>query len=114
MKSKPRSAVDMTEAEWQTWVIARAKEQGWSVCHIRRGMIDGRWLTNAGDPGFPDLVLLRPPQLVFLELKREVGAVVPDRQVEWISGLQQVQSVEAYIVRPSDFGDVLSLLAPED
>jgi hypothetical protein len=114
MKPKPRSADEMTESQYQTWVIERAKENGWRVCHIRRGMIDGKWLTNAGDPGFPDLVLLRPPQLVFLELKRERGAVVADRQVEWIGELQQVQEVEAYIVRPTDFGDVLSLLAPID
>ena len=109
-----KADADLSETEWQEWVVARATERGWEVCHHRPAMVRGRWITNTSSPGFPDLTLLRAStgQLVFLELKRERGSKMKPGQAEWIAGLQQVPGVEAYIVKPSDAADVLELLGP--
>lgn len=108
---------DMTEDQWQAWVVAKATACGWRLqFHVRRAQVKGRWLTNTSTPGVPDLWLLRPEtgQLVVLELKVEHDRTDPARrlaQAGWIAGLQRVPGVEAYIVRPSDATDVLTLLA---
>jgi hypothetical protein len=72
--------------------------------------------------GFPDLVLVRGPELIFAELKAQNGRISAAQQ-EWINDLFQVQaavnharsalvdeytlaplpSVEVHIWRPADF-----------
>lgn len=104
---------DVTEAEFQRWVVAKAKKAGWMVNHTYRGRTTkGAWRTNATARGFPDLTLLRPStrQLVFLELKAPGGKPTPE-QLAWAAGLQRVPGVEAYVVSPGDANDVLALLA---
>ncbi len=104
---------DLTEAQFQTWIVRRARERGWRLqFHILRAQVkDGRWTTNSSTPGVPDLWLLRPPQLVVLELKRWGGKATED-QAKWIAGLQKVPGVEAYVVSPEHAQEVLDLLAP--
>ena len=64
-----------------------------------------------GHTGFPDLVLLRPPRLVFAELKGPRGKVQHD-QALWLNGLEVVPYVEQYLWRPKDWelGRVEALL----
>lgn len=106
----------MTEAEFQRQVMRIAADYGWSVVHIGRARVGKRWVTPTRGPGgevvrgFPDLVLLRPPQLVFLELKKAGGRPTPEQR-EWVAALQRVDGVEAYIVDPTDADDVWALLA---
>lgn len=52
--------------------------------------------------GFPDLVLLRPPRLVFVELKSEHGRLT-DAQENWLDYLRGVPGVEAFCWRPHDW-----------
>jgi hypothetical protein len=104
---------DVTEAQFQAWVVRRARERGWQQqFHVLRAQVkDGRWLTSTSTPGVPDLWLLRPPQLVVLELKRWGGKATPE-QAKWIAGLQKVPGIEAFVVSPEHAEDVLDLLAP--
>lgn len=106
-------ARNLTEKQFQAWIVRRARERGWTrQFHVLRSQVkDGRWTTNTSTPGVPDLWLLRPPQLVVLELKRWGGKPTPD-QAKWIAGLQKVPGVEAFVVSPADAQDVLDLLAP--
>jgi len=60
----------MREKEFQDRVIELAKWEKWLAYHVP----DSRRVTS---PGFPDLVLLRAPDLVFAELKSEKGRVTP-------------------------------------
>lgn len=107
----------LSEAEYQAWICQRATDAGWVLqFHVERAQVRGRWLTNTSSPGVPDLWLLRPStgQLVVIEVKRQRDQTPPERraqQAAWIGGLQQVEGVEAYIVKPSEFRDVLALLA---
>jgi hypothetical protein len=110
----PRSPVpavpqEMTERAFQELVVDVAKFNGWTVHHQQPlRTATGRHIT-AGKAGFPDLTLLRPPQLVFLELKR-VGGVASAKQKRWVAGLQGVPGVEAFIVTPFDLAKVFLLL----
>ncbi len=100
----------LTEAEFQKQVVELAKRHGWMVSHVyRTRTAKGAWRTSTTAVGFPDLVLLRPGQLVFLELKAEGGKASPE-QLVWIKTLQSVLGVEAYVVRPSEWDDLVALL----
>lgn len=112
-KAENLPARDVTEAQFQAWVVRRARERGWQQqFHVLRSQVkDGRWMTNTSTPGVPDLWLLRPPQLVVFELKRWGGKATED-QAKWIAGLQKVPGIEAYVVSPEHAEDVLDLLAP--
>lgn len=41
-------------------------------------------------PGVPDLIIVLPYKVLFLELKREKGGVLSEHQKNWISSLEQV------------------------
>lgn len=101
---------EMSETQYQAWIVDHATTNGWAhQFHVRRAQVKGVWLTNTSTPGVPDLWLLRPPQLVVLEVKAWDGKPSPE-QLAWIAGLQQVPGVEAYVVGPADAAEVLDLL----
>jgi hypothetical protein len=64
--------------------------------------------SRGSDPGFPDLVLLRPPRLVVAELKTEDGRVSRD-QWAWLDDFAAA-GAEAYVWRPGDRADVERIL----
>ena len=55
----------LTEKQFQTQIVQLAKMHGWWVYHT----FDAR----KSEPGFPDLVLIRAPEILFWELKTETG-----------------------------------------
>ena len=83
----------LSEKDWRQQVLAWARRAGWR-CYFT-------WTSIRSPAGFPDLVLCRPPRLIFAELKTERGRV-NQKQEEWISDLGQCEQVEAYIWRPHD------------
>jgi len=95
----------MNERELQKTILDQARLLGWRIAHFQtaRSMRDGRAFMTAqqGHRGFPDLVLLRPPRLVFAELKTAKGRVDFD-QATWLNGLDAVPGVEQYVWRPED------------
>ena len=93
---------ELTEAQFQTWVLAVARWNGWKIQHTRPAQYSsGRWATPIqGDAGFPDLVLAHPTRgVIFAELKRQSGRLSTS-QTEWMMLLQG--GAEAYVWRPSD------------
>lgn len=107
----------LSEAEYQAWICQRATDAGWALqFHVERAQVKGRWITNTSSPGVPDLWLLRPStkQLVVIEVKRQRDTTPRERRMQqaaWIACLQQIAGVEAYVVKPSDYIEVLALLA---
>jgi hypothetical protein len=61
----------VTEKDFQETVTSRAEDLGWWWYHVA----DSR----RSRPGFPDLVLIKPPKVIFLEVKREKGRLTVDQ-----------------------------------
>jgi hypothetical protein len=89
------SALDelVTERDLQAQVVEIAKLHGWRVFHP--------WTSLHSNAGFPDLVLVRAPRVLFAELKRERGKVTPAQQA-WLVELERCPGAECYVWRPSD------------
>ena len=97
-------AATVSEAELQEAVIGMAKYLGWHIAHQRPARRkDGSWRTAIeGHKGFPDLVLLRPPRLIFAELKSKRGDLSLDQSV-WLNGLKEVAGVQTFVWKPIDW-----------
>ena len=96
-------------------IIAEARLRGWLAYHARPARTKhGRWVTPMqGDAGFPDLVLVRPPRVVFIECKSERGRLSPE-QSAWLDALfasAAIGGVETYIIRPRDRDRISGILA---
>lgn len=91
----------MTEAELQRGVIELARVLGWRVAHFRPALTEHGYRTAVqGDGrGFPDLVLVKPPRLMFVELKADRGSFGPD-QAAWLGELE-LTAAEVYVWRPA-------------
>jgi VRR-NUC domain len=106
--ARVRGKFQLTEKEWQAQLVELARLYGWRCYHTLR--------SQGSEAGFPDLVLVRPPQLVFAELKTDKGRLSP-AQKEWLADLEQVSAgaidVAADVWRPADFDRVHAILRRE-
>ena len=107
MPRVPSRAVDVlsgvvTEAQWQDTVVEAAELLGWWVFHDH----DSR----RNQAGFPDLCLIRPPRVVFVELKRETGKVTR-AQEEVLGMLAECPGVESRVARPSNWSALVEWLS---
>jgi len=112
----PRTAVDrasglVTEKAFMDTILQAAELCGWYAYHTH----DSRRSTA----GFPDLVLIKPPRVVFLEVKSQRGRLSRD-QAEVLAMLQQCgplscryerEGVSAAMVRPSDWEQIVDWLS---
>jgi Holliday junction resolvase len=92
-------------------IVRLARQAGWRVFHPAPARFGKAWRTPyAGDRGFPDLVLVRPPKVLFIELKAQRGKPTPEQQ-EWLTALGACSEVHACIWREGDsevIGKILS------
>lgn len=117
-------ALNVREAELQLAVVQLAGYQGFRVYHT----FDSRH----SEPGFPDLVMVRPPRLLVVELKAERGHVSVE-QAAWIGAFTAIggsvrfvveaarehdllggieePSVECYVWKPSQWDEIERILA---
>ena len=91
----------MTEAELQQLLTDAAELNGWLVFHDNDSRLN--------PAGFPDLVLVKPPRIVLLELKTAKGRVRPEQQV-WLDALADVDTVASALVRPEHADQILTYL----
>lgn len=91
----------LTEREWQRQVVDLALLTGWRTYHS--------WSSMHSPAGLPDLILVRPPRVIFAELKRERGRLSA-LQEAWLEDLRECPGVESYVLRPSDWGLVVEIL----
>jgi hypothetical protein len=92
----------LPEKELQAQVLGLAWLLGWRCYHTH----DSR----RSAPGFPDLVLVRPPRCLFVELKSEQGRLRTE-QAAWLEALAGCsRAPEAYLWRPADFEDIQAVL----
>lgn len=74
---------------------------GWDTYHT--------YDSRRSDPGFPDLVMIRPPRLVFAELKSSTG-ILGAAQTHWQEQLSGVRDIESYVWRPLDLQHIADTL----
>ena len=115
LTDRDRQLRAITEAQWQHQVqtIATAHDWRWYHAPDNRPVTarSGRRYVQAIRGGFPDLVLVRGPRLLFVELKREgPRGVVTDDQQQWLDDLARA-SAEVYVWRPSDLPEVTAVLS---
>lgn len=91
----------ITEREFQRQVLDLAGIFGWSAYHPM--------LSKWSERGWPDLALVRPPRLLFAELKRENGRTT-EHQDRWLGLLAGVPGVEVHLWRPSDLEQIAFVL----
>jgi hypothetical protein len=84
----------LSEKEFGRMVEQLAKLLGYRVYHS--------WLSARSSPGFPDYVLVRPPRLLFVELKSDRGQI-SGAQHQWLDALAGCPGVEVHVWRPSDW-----------
>lgn len=108
---------------WEDQVIELARLYGWRVAHFRAARTAKGWRTPVGadGAGFFDLVLVRGPDLLFVELKADTARLT-DEQRAWFDAIapvveavakmlpdyDRVESgahVEAHVWRPRDFNE---------
>ena len=83
-------------------VLDLADDFGWLAYHQRPALTSKGWRTAIqGDAGFPDLVLVRAPRVLFVELKKDDGRTGPF-QKKWLTALAECSSVEVYGWRPAN------------
>lgn len=97
----------MPERELQQAIEDHFRERGWFVYHARTA--------PGSEPGLLDLVMMRPPRVIFMELKSMKGKLderlrysrrgnrVLPTQKEWFDGLEECPGVETYLIRPIDW-----------
>lgn len=83
----------MNENDWQGEVLTLARFGGWT---LRYHTFDSRHSAA----GFPDLVLVRVPELLIVELKTDKGKVTDDQQT-WLEALAAC-GLETHVWRPRD------------
>jgi hypothetical protein len=86
------------ELECEQTILSAAKIAGWRRHGERPAQSRKKWSTPIkGDPGWPDLVLVRGPVMLCVELKRHPNTVDPE-QLEWLRVLGKVPGVWALLV----------------
>ena len=92
----------MKEKELQTNIIRLASIRGWQHYHTFNSQKSAR--------GWPDLVLCRPPDVLFVELKSAKGVMTP-YQVMWLDMLKAC-GLRAFVWKPKDWlnGEVEKVL----
>ena len=91
----------LTEKDFQRQVLDLAKLYRWHAYHPM--------LSKWSEPGWPDLAMVRPPRLVFAELKSERGQTT-SHQERWLALLGACPGVETYLWRPSDREHIAEVL----
>lgn len=86
----------LSERSFQAQVLRYAALRHWRAYHTR----DSR----GSAAGFPDLVLVRRPRVVFAELKAQRTPVTDDQRA-WIAELRACNQ-ETFLWRPDDWEEI--------
>jgi len=95
----------ITEKAFRQQVISLAKICGWKHYFT--------WTSIHSPRGMPDLVLCRPPRLIFAELKTMKGQL-SEYQIEWMDLLSDTPHSEVYLWRPDSWETIQQVLTGPD
>jgi len=86
----------LSERQFSAQVLRYAALRGWHCYFTQR--------SEKSPAGFPDLVLVRRPRVIFAELKSDRGRCTPEQRA-WLAELAEC-SVEVKLWRPSDWEEI--------
>ena len=92
----------VNERDFTTQIRDLARLLGWARYHT--------WLSQHSPAGFPDEILVRPPRIVFAELKTDTGKPTP-MQTEWLDQLAACH-LEVFLWRPHMIDEIAAYLTP--
>jgi hypothetical protein len=92
----------LSEREFQKIVVEGLEQRGYVVFHV----VDSRLM----QAGLPDVIAVKPGRVLLWELKRERGGRIRPQQQQVIDCLPAGSTVDARIVRPSDWDRVQEAL----
>ncbi len=92
-----------TEAELREQIRDLCKLFGWKFYFT--------WTSIHSPRGMPDLILCRPPRLIFAELKtnKRKSKLAP-AQARWLWELRKTPGLEVYVWRPRHFDKIVEIL----
>ena len=93
-----------SERSFQMAVERECRNYGWRYYHVR----DSRSVSGKAGKGFPDLVIMRPPCLMFVELKLEFNYCSRE-QDQWLRGLKGCGQ-HAFVLTPKRFPQFIATL----
>lgn len=96
-----RQRLPIREEQFLQAVRELAELHGWLCYHT--------WNSIHSPAGFPDLVLVRPPRIIFAELKVQNRKPTPAQQ-EWLHQLGNCPQVEVYLWTPADWDTITEVL----
>lgn len=95
------------EKLFQADLVRALHARGYLVSHTYKLRTDtGAWLTGNTVPGWPDLLCLRPPRLVAIEVKAEDGRLA-ERQLAVLSYWAAIPNARAWVLDPTDDWDTI-------
>lgn len=100
-RDQVRTLHSLTEKRFEREIEDLAHALGWTSYHP--------YLSIRSAPGWPDLVLCRPPRLLLCEVKTEAGRLSPAQRA-WLSLLAGCPGVEVYLLRPCHLQDLAAAL----
>lgn len=101
--SEARKLLDSLTSEDQLLsnVAVYAARRGWIFYHP--------WKSYHSAAGFPDCTLIRPPRVIFAELKSMKGKMRPDQEI-YKENLMACEGVEYYLWDPSHWSEIMEVL----
>ncbi len=100
-RSRDKGLPVQSEKDFLSQLKDLAKIYHWRLYHP--------FLSKWSERGYPDITLVRPPRIIFAELKREKGVLSPSQE-EWAELLRACPGVEYYQWKPSNWDDILVLM----
>ena len=102
---------EIPEKQHQAEIIKLAELYGWKVVHFSDSRVVNKHGQAFGDrqaAGWPDLFCIRPPEIVVIECKKELGKTT-ENQDEWLA-LFAACGFDTYVSRPSNLDEVSARL----
>jgi hypothetical protein len=101
-----------SESAFLEQVLTMAGWYGWRTFHVRPARTLRGWRTpiEGSGVGFPDIVAVKPPVVLFCELKSDNGKPTP-QQEKWLACLAECREVRTKIFRPSDLDKIACVLS---
>jgi len=100
----------ISEKSYQAQITDLATLYGWEWRHFHDSRREVRrngkpiFIGDKDAEGWPDLVLVRPPEILIIEVKKELGRTTPE-QDHWLDLLSSC-GIETMVARPSTFAEV--------